>query len=222
MTVKVAELFPASDVLARWVFSLSVVVDDLSVADGLLHDAMEDLHDTEVTHHFRSIVTRLYEARRLVLAVDEHEEVRTFLAGITAAQELLATLRDVYVAPSEGCSKIDDEFGVMRHRTVHYSWVGSDELREILDAASDVVARYVVDDTTQTAYFEWPRTVFMRATWGDLSNAANTQRLGDQAQLAHDVTQTFSALLMAVIQPYLQGRGIDGEHLIAALDDEDE
>jgi hypothetical protein len=216
MTITVADLFPADDLVAQWMFSLTVAVDDLSIADGLLHDALSDVRKTDSTHHFRLIVARLYEAERLVCTTDV-PEVSQFLDEIPNAQEPLERLRDVYLPIKD--SAMRRTFGLIRHRTVHYSWVGGPELKEILTLARDVEPRHVQDDDAGVAYLKWPRSVFTRATWGKLSEPANVKKLETDAQLAHEISQTFWHLLKAVMLPYLRLRGIDGRKLLVRLDD---
>jgi hypothetical protein len=42
LPVTIRQLSPATDVVARWVFNLSVLVDDMATIDTLIHDALED------------------------------------------------------------------------------------------------------------------------------------------------------------------------------------
>jgi hypothetical protein len=87
-------LFPPHDRVAQWVFSLSLVADDLMV----LHEPMKrsSQHDDirQMMSIYRQMITRLYEARRLVVAIDRYREVGEFL-GVEKRPALLEQLRTV-------------------------------------------------------------------------------------------------------------------------------
>lgn len=220
MIVTMEMLFPSDDLVAQWVYSLTAAVDDISIADGQLHDSFA-ARDASAVHAFRLLVTRLYEAERLILILPQREEIRSFLDSIPQAQEPLGRLVAAYGEDGD-VPTIRGELGLIRHRSVHYSWVGSPELAELLHEARDVQPRYVEDDEAGTGYFEWPRRAFARAVWGDLADSENMARLKAHADLAHGVSQTFKDLLFAVMQPYVTDRrGIRGADLVHKVDDID-
>jgi hypothetical protein len=83
--VTVRELFPADDLVARRVFSLSAVLEDLAMAEVPLGEALQsDQGSHSSGYHYRHLIARLYEAERPIVAVSKREELRAFLAGIPA------------------------------------------------------------------------------------------------------------------------------------------
>src|SRR4051812_2745037 len=61
----IGELFPDGDAAAQWVFSLTVLAEDISVLMRPLRQAREDDDIRASLFFYRQLITRLYEARRL-------------------------------------------------------------------------------------------------------------------------------------------------------------
>jgi hypothetical protein len=92
--------------------------------------ANEDLR--QMMSVYRQMVTRLYEARRLVVAMEMYPEISEFL-GVEKKTALLERLRQAYIRPSEDePSHVERLYGDLRHKTVHYPWVGKPEIRDVL------------------------------------------------------------------------------------------
>jgi hypothetical protein len=74
----IGELFPDGDVVGQWVFSLTSLTEDLHVGTQPARQAQEsgDLRGMLFWH--RHMVTRLYEARRLITAARTIAEVHAF------------------------------------------------------------------------------------------------------------------------------------------------
>jgi hypothetical protein len=89
--LRLGELFPADDVAGQWVFSLSALVNDLHVITRRLR-AVEQGDLKELLCFYRQLVTRLYEAGRLVVAIDKQPEIAAFVGEQPLAT--LASLRD--------------------------------------------------------------------------------------------------------------------------------
>src|SRR2546423_922719 len=130
--IRMDAFFPADDPVAQWVFSLSLVANDLMVLEGPMKKSAEDDDIRAMIAVYRQMVIRLYEARRLILAIDKFQEIADFL-GLEKQPKLLMRLRDVYTPkPGEARSQIELLYGELRHKSVHYPWVGKDEIRDVL------------------------------------------------------------------------------------------
>jgi hypothetical protein len=116
----VGELFPADDLVAQWVFSLTSLAEDLTILTPLLN--RDDMR--EKMWFYRQLITRLLEARRLVQAHEDHREIAEFTApnGLKFGSVDLAA---AYARPSvHERSAVEKLYADSRNRTVHYSKVG--------------------------------------------------------------------------------------------------
>jgi hypothetical protein len=214
--VTVRELFPADDLVARWVFSLSAVLEDLALTESQFADVLRSDRGALWTgYHYRQLIARLYEAERPIIAVKRHHEVREFLAGIPDAQAPLAFLIEYYV-PADGtsASKVRETYGGVRHRTVHHSWPASDELRQALEDAGDAEARILVNRREEWLHHEWPEAVALRSMLGDLDEPAVKAEFVDRVELAQAILRQFVLLLKAVLVPHVERVGVDPGRLV--------
>jgi hypothetical protein len=215
--VTVGELFPADDLVAQWVFSLSAVAEDLSITEAAFQDALHgDGAPLWTAYHYRQVITRLYEAERPIISARQREDVRAFLAEIPDAAEHIDYLADLYVAPEGEQSKVRATFGGMRHRTVHHSCVGSHELREALAVAADEDARLLVNHEKGSLHYEWPEAVAARSLLGDLTTPEARAAFVEHAKLAQEILRHLVALLKAVLVEHLRRRKVDPARLIVA------
>lgn len=114
--VTIGELFPASDEVAQWVFSLSVVVDDLHHITRLQTAEVGSGGDARTMLLLQRVLTiRLYEARKLVYSVDLRPTIAEFLH---TGNVFLEQLRAHYLPI--GDSMVDRLYGALRHHSVHY------------------------------------------------------------------------------------------------------
>lgn len=217
MTVR--ELFPADDLVARWVFSLSAVLEDLALIESLFADVLRNDRGALWTGHaYRQLIARLYEAERPIIAVQHHDEVRTFLAGVPNARQPLEFLTDHYV-PQDGVrqSKVRTTYGGMRHRTVHHSWPSSEELRQALIDAGDEEARIIVNRAEEWLHHEWPEAAALRSVVGDLDNPATKAEFVKRVELAQTILRQLVLLLQAVLVSHVERLGIDPARLMHEL-----
>jgi hypothetical protein len=84
---KVRELFPADDVIAQWVFALTATAQDLAVADRALTDALDGGVAFRSSYLYRQLIARVYEAERVLIAVDQHDDVGAFVADLAECEE---------------------------------------------------------------------------------------------------------------------------------------
>jgi len=84
----VGELFPADDLVAQWVFSLSAVAEDLAITEAAFQDVLHgDGAPLWTGYHYRQVIARLYEAERPIISTRQRDDVRAFLAEIPDAAE---------------------------------------------------------------------------------------------------------------------------------------
>jgi len=150
-----ARTFPADDVIAQWVFALTATAQDLAAADSAFRDALNQGVAFRSSYRYRQLIARVYDAERVLLALDQHDGVGSFLAEIPECEEPVAFLRDAYLPREE--SRVRAIFGDMRHRTVHHSPAGSKELRDALIKAGDVEVRRLVDSKRRRPFTSGPR-----------------------------------------------------------------
>lgn len=138
--VRIRDLFPHNDPVAQWAFMLSIVADDLGrfqapITAGLSGDEADD-DIREMISLYGQLVVRLYEAERLILCIDQHPDLVAFLGD----NPFVERLRKVYIGEGDRPSAIRHLYGSLRHKTVHYPWVGSGELTEAIEALGDAQA----------------------------------------------------------------------------------
>lgn len=174
--VRIADLFPHDDPVAQWAFMLSIVADDLSrfqepIRTDLAGDEVNDDIRAMIALH-RQLVVRLYEAERLILCIDQHPDLVAFLGD----NPFVERLRKVYIGDDEKPSAIRHLYGSLRHKTVHYPWVGSAELTEAIEALGG--AQAIVEALPGPE---------LHATWATFTAARWTLGL----EVGDDLAQTF-------------------------------
>ena len=211
--VTVGKLFPAGDVVAEWVYMLSVVAEDLAIADVQLTQAIGDETNGQSMFHYRVLVARMYEARRVVLAA-ERDEIGEFVRTVTAAHAEWKLLREQYIADGEDKSRVDELYAVMRHRTVHHSFPASPEVSEALTAAAELEAFYILDHDKGSAHFIWPEYIAICAFVGAAKGADRREDFRKAVQLAREIVVAFIALFKHVLDAHCARIGIQHEQLI--------
>jgi hypothetical protein len=197
------------------VFHVTAVVEDLSMADRLLHQALDEGEGARQTGYFhRGLVARVFEAGRAVYAADDASELREWGDDIgPALTGPLNTLRDYYTPRGE--STVDRLYALVRHRTVHHSWPGSDELRDTLAVAADEEAWIEVDHSAGTLHYQWPEAVMMRALHGDLTDDAQLSSFKDSVRTLSAITAAFGSLGRVALTHHLARRRIDYGRLVS-------
>src|SRR5688572_17269466 len=96
--LRIGDLFDPDDVVSHWVFALSAAVTDIGIAEAVFADSLGDeVPASRTGYHYRQLIARLYEAERVVIAFDEHEEVRQFVTPLPYANEAIDFLRQAYL-----------------------------------------------------------------------------------------------------------------------------
>jgi hypothetical protein len=180
------------------VFALTATAQDLAAAEATLRDALDEGVAFRSSYRYRQLIARVYEAERLLIAVDQHDHVRSFLADIPECGEPIAFLREAYLPHDQ--SSVRAVLGEMRHRTVHHSPVGSQELRNALLEAGDVEVRLHVDSEEKKAFYEWPEEVAGRVLVGDMNKPEVREAFRDAAEFAHQITRAFGKVVVIALQ----------------------
>src|SRR4051794_21265309 len=81
-TLTIGELFPANDLVAQWVFGLTVLAQDLAVLFGPLKRAQTENDQKARLFFYRQMLTKLYEARWLVHDAVTQPELEPFAARL--------------------------------------------------------------------------------------------------------------------------------------------
>ena len=84
----IGQLFPSTDPLSRWMFSLSALTDDLAVLDHHLHQSFDEDPASPAVTYFRLIVARIYEGERIVTAPPDRRGARA--RGLAASLAVAA------------------------------------------------------------------------------------------------------------------------------------
>jgi hypothetical protein len=214
----VGELFPADDLVAQWVFSLSAVAEDLAITEAAFGDVLPgDGAPLRTGDHYRQVIARLYEAERPIISARRRDDVRALLAEILDAAEHIDYVADPYVAPEGQLSKVRTTFGGMRHRTVHHSWVGSVELREALEVAAGEDARILINRNERWLHHEWPEAVALRSLLGDLTTPEANTAFRERLRLVQELLGHLVALVKVVIAEHVSRRGVDPSRLIVEV-----
>lgn len=149
----IGELFPADDLVAQWVFTLTSVAEDLMLLTKELREVeADDLRDYVL--FYRLLLTRILEARELVRAWKKYSAIRDFTRGELKWGKL--DLVAVYTRPAADQRSVVEQLYVdSRNRTSHYSKIGESELAGLLRDYQRFPARianYEKNDRLQAEY----------------------------------------------------------------------
>lgn len=209
----IGELFPADDVVGQWMFSVSAIVDDLAT---LLVEQTAATSSGDVRRMLfvqRVLATRLYEARRIVFAIDTRPEVAAFLAN--KKLEPLDQLRQFYLPA--GSSPVDELYAVLRHNSVHYMWPGSSEMVTALRRAAHLPARARINQAEPRVDVQWVQVVAGMQAFGESTEAGWTLRLKERANLGAAIQQAWVMLYAVLIALYVRERGIPMERFVVLV-----
>ena len=164
--------------------------------------------------HYRVLVARIYEARRVVIAAENRQEIGEFVRSVTAARVEWKLLREQYIADGDDKSRVDELYAEMRHRTVHHSFPGSPEVSEALTAAAELEAFYILDHEEGSAHFIWPEHIAVCAFVGPAEDADRTEEFREAVTLARKIVVAFTALFRHVLEAHCARIGVQHEQLI--------
>jgi hypothetical protein len=216
----IGELFPADDLVAQWVFTLTSVAEDLMLLTKELREVeADDLRDYVL--FYRLLLTRILEARELVRAWKKYSAIRDFTRGELKWGKL--DLVAVYTRPAADQRSVVEQLYVdSRNRTSHYSKIGESELAGLLRDYQRFPARianYEKNDRLQAEY-QWVTAIRFQDSIGSAPWAPGVlQKLERFGQGTAALAQAWIMLSITHLMIYAKQRGIPMERV---NDDPDE
>lgn len=217
----IGELFPAEDVLAQWVYSVACVAEDVHVVMDLLKRLPRDEHSLRPSMYvWGLLMTRIYEARRVVWAIGKTQEVRK-LVGDRLGPGGGLNLCEVYAKRDGGQSLVEELYSDARHRGVHHPWVGSSELEGLLRDHRGLPARLVIraDDDGKSVESQWVTAIRGRDMFGYAYDHSDFGRaVVYRRDMAAAIAQAWLMTAPVMLFVYIRRRGIPTERLIGDAD----
>jgi hypothetical protein len=213
----IAELFPADDLIAQWVFSLTAFSEDLQVGINPAKEAMEAGDLRALLFWQRHMVTRLFEARRLITSARTIEEIGEFLGDLLKNPPGGPNLMDAYTRPShETPSMVEALYEQLRHLTVHYSKVGEPELKSTLETYRHLPAEMTItsaSDGSPDLQFRWVQAIRSMEVLGDISQEDFLDAMRRSSQTTGSLTASWMMVTAIAIPLHAHRLGIDSNRL---------
>jgi hypothetical protein len=210
----IGELFPADDLIAQWVFSLTGFVEDLQVGIKPAKEALEVGDLRALLYWQRHTVTRLYEARRLVTSA---REIGEFVADVLRVPPGGANLMDAYTRASPDTpSMVEALYAQLRHRTVHYSKVGEPELKNTLETYRHLPAEMTITtapDGSPDLQFRWVQAIRSMEVLGDISREDFLDAMRRSSQTTGSLTASWMMVTALAVPLHAHRLGIDSNRL---------
>lgn len=209
----IGQLFPADDIVGQWVFTLNCVAQDIEVITWPLRDA-QNLRAQMYFH--RLLITRLYEARRLIEAQAAYEDIRDFTG--TALSMTGFDLVAAYTRPADAQkSEVEQLYAASRHRTVHYPPVGSRELRRLLFEYHKFPAHLELemDDETRAIDTQWVSVIRGQDSMGGAPwDSAILPKLHEFSAKTGAIASGWTMANVTLTVLYASRRGVSLERMI--------
>jgi len=214
----VGELFPYGDVVAQWVFSVTVLAEDISVLVLPLRQAQKEKDFRSSLFFYRQLIARLYEARRIATTARATSEIAVFVGDLLRRPPGGGIdLEQVYRRDSKAkSSRVERLYAEVRHRTVHYLEPGSDELADALWDHSGYPAQiaFVNDEEGQPLpWFQWVHAVTATDLWGDVQSTDFLKLMKERSELAAQITMSWSVVAGVAVVLHAHRLGIDSSRL---------
>lgn len=215
----IGELFPADDRVGRWVYSVTCLVEDLSaLLRPLRLTSAGKVADPAGVASFmvynRLHVARLFEARRLIKAVDDHKELQEAVGGSLAFGK--ADLRALYRRDDGKPSIIEELYEQTRHRATHYMRVDSLELKRELFSYQRYPARLVTrkgpDGHPQVEY-EWVTAMRMEDVYGSVHQDDFITRMQERSSITAAATLGWQMCASVNVMLQAHRRSVDFERM---------
>jgi len=216
----IGELFPDGDLVGQWVFSVTALSDDLMHLLPLVTEALRRGDLRSMLFHHRQLVTRVFEARRLVMATVDVPEIAAFAEGLLALRGMV-DLRAVYVRKhSDDRSVVEDLYEDIRHRAVHYMRVGSAELRDALWNHSGAPAEVDLTESggRSRVWFQWVSVIQSTDLFGEIGQGDVLDLLTRRTQAAIHIGSMWLFIAPLALATHMHRLGLDFEHLRRARD----
>jgi hypothetical protein len=216
----IGELFPDGDLVGQWVFSVTALSDDLMHLLPLVTEALKRGDVRSMLFHHRQLVTRVYEARRLVMATVQVPKISGFAEGLLALRGMV-DLRAMYLRKQpDHRSVVEDLYEEMRHRAVHYMRVGSAELRDALWNHSGAPAEVELTESggRSKAWFQWVSVIQSADLFGEIGQSDVLELMTRRINTATHVAATWLLVAPLALATHAHRLGVDFERLSRARD----
>jgi hypothetical protein len=213
----IGELFPDGDAAAQWVFSLTALVEDISVLAKPLRRAQQEEDLRASLFFYRQLVTRLYEARRIATTARRVPEIAAFVGDLLRRPPGGFDLEQVYRRdPETKPSRVEQLYAELRHRTVHFFEPASEELADVLWNHSGYPAQieFARDERGQkTLWFQWVQAVTAADVYGDVRDADFVKSMNERSQLVAAIVTSWTMVAGVAVALHVRRLGIDSSRL---------
>jgi hypothetical protein len=213
----IGELFPHDDLVAQWVFSLTALAEDLQVGSKPAKEATDSGDLRALLFWQRHMVTRLFEARRLVTSARIIEAIREFLGDLLERPPGGANLIEAYTRPSADTpSMVEALYEQLRHLTVHYSKVGGSELGGTLKTYGHLPAEMTITtspDGSPDLQFLWVQAIRSMEVLGDIRREDFLEAMRRSSHTTGSLTASWMMVSGIAILLHAHRLGIDANRL---------
>lgn len=210
----IGELFPADDLVAQWVFTVTSVVDDIVT----LMARLETDQLREKMLFYRLLTPRQYEARRLVFARAEHAATREFAGDMNFGG---VDLVKAYTPREDGKSPVEKLYdaGGIAPSTTPRSGVTNSAACFMPTGTS---ARMVTSESggKLTIEYQWVTAIRAQDSWGSPPwSPGIVKHLESYGQQTSALARAWTMLSAAYITLYARRRDIPFERIVDDADD---
>jgi hypothetical protein len=213
----IGELFPDGDVVGQWVFSLTSLTEDLHVGTQPAKQAQEsgDLRGMLFWH--RHMVTRLYEARRLITAARTIAEVHAFAGKLLHNPPGGANLMDAYTRPEADVpSTVEGLYEDLRNLTVHYAHVGGTELAQTLARHAWLPAQMTITQGVgggPDVQFGWVQAIRSMEIFGDVHQPDFLAQMRARGEVTGQIVASWTMVTAVAVALHTHRLGLDADRL---------
>ncbi len=219
--ITIGELFPSDDIVARGVFAVTVVAQDL-IDLGPMPSSEPAIGERETFRPValqlrwaRELIARLYEARWFIADTETHPDLKGFVESLREGSfgPLVPTnpfgrLWDVYLRPDEqrGSRSVAERlYATIRHTTAHYRRIDTPEAHADLERSAHSPARFLTLGGQST--YEW---VYIVGTASTLANDGDEEpgAFVEAAELGADIAETWITFSLMALMQYTRSRRI--------------
>jgi len=216
-SLTIGELFPDGDLVGQWVFSLTSLTEDLNIGTQPAKQAQESGDLRGILFWHRHMVTRLYEAGRLVDAAQTIPEVRAFAGQLLHDPPGGANLIDAYTQPAPGVqSTVQRLYKDLRNITVHYSKVGEPELRETLRNYAYLPAQFTIEGGvggTPDPQFRWVQAIRSMEIFGDIHQPDFLAQMRADGETTGQIAASWIMVTALALALHTHRLGLDADRL---------
>lgn len=213
----VGEVFPDGDVAAQWVFSLTALVEDITVLTKSLRHAHETEDLRASLFFYRQLVTRLYDARRIATLARTVPEIASFVGDLLRRPPGGIDLEQVYRHdPATKSSRVEQLYTDLRNRTVHFLKPASDELADVLWNHSGYPAQieFAKDERGRpTIWFQWVHAVTAADVYGDVHDPDFMKTMDERSDLVAAIAMSWTMVASVAVSLHIRRLGIDSSRL---------